>query len=246
VRSYGVRVPKIGLTVPRQQSSAYREYRQRIDESGGVAIEVTPQSTPSAVIAALDGLLLPGGGDVDPARYGEAARPETDGIRPDLDALEVELVRLARERRLPVLAICRGHQLLNVAFGGSLHQHIAGDAHRAEEGEGHPSRWHTVRIAPESRLAGLLGPGELRVNSRHHQAVLPERLAPGLRAVAWSPDGLVEGMEPQDGSWLLAVQWHPERAEVIDRCRPLFDAFVDAALERRERGVPPLPVAGSA
>jgi putative glutamine amidotransferase len=237
-----VRVAKIGLTVPRLQSSAYKEYRQRIDESGGIAVEVSPGANPAAAIDALDGLLIPGGGDVEPARYGEAPHPQTDGVRPELDALEVEWLRLARERAVPVLAICRGHQLVNVAFGGSLHQHIDGDTHRAQSGEGNPSRWHSVRIAPGSRLAGLLGAGELLVNSRHHQAVLPERLAPGLQAVAWSPDGLIEGLEPDDGSWLLAVQWHPERAEMIERCKPLFDGFLEAVREQMLSASSPSPL----
>lgn len=226
-----MRVPNIGVTVPRQQSSSYKEYRQRIDEAGGVAVEVTPESDLIAGIESLDGLLLPGGGDVDPARYGATPCPETTGIRTELDALEIELLRLARQRALPVLAICRGHQLVNVALGGSLQQHIAGDSHRSEPVEGNPSRWHSVQMLGDSRLSHLLGTRELTVNSRHHQAVRPELLAPGLRAVAWTADGFVEGMEANDGPWLLSVQWHPERQEIIERCRPLFDGFIDAVTQ---------------
>jgi putative glutamine amidotransferase len=236
-----VRVATIGVSVPRQQSSAFKDYLQRIAEAGGEPVEITPDAHAAAVIDSLDGLLLPGGGDVEPARYGAQADPRTDGIRPDLDALELELVRLARGRALPILAICRGHQLVNVAFGGALHQHIEDDGHRSQQTDEPPyrwpSRWHPVRIEPDSRLAALLGTPELTVNSRHHQAIRFEILAPGLHAVAFSPDGFVEASEPDDGSWLLSVQWHPERAEVIESCRPLFDGLLRAARERMDAAI---------
>jgi putative glutamine amidotransferase len=241
-----LRAPKIAVTVPRQHSAAFREYRLRIEQSGGEPVEVTPDAEPESVIDSIQGLLLPGGGDVEPARYGAEQHPETDGIRPALDALEVELLRLARDRALPVLAICRGHQLVNVALGGALHQHIDGDGHRAIPCDAPSweweSRWHTVRIEPDSRLAALVGGGELRVNSRHHQGVRPELLARGMRAVAFSPDGFIEASEARDGSWLLSVQWHPEREEVIGGCRALFEGFVRAASEQRtiETGDPVL------
>jgi len=231
-----LRPPIIAVTVPRRQSAAFGEYLQRIEQAGGVARELTPESAAAGVIDAVDGMLLPGGGDVDPARYGAIAQAETDGVRPELDAFEVELLNLGRQRSLPVLAICRGHQLVNVAFGGALHQHIAGDGHRAVPGDTPQwhwkSRWHAVRLEPDSRLASLLGSTEVQVNSRHHQAVRPELLAPGLRAAGLSPDGYVEASEAEDGSWLLSVQWHPEREEVIAGFRPLFEALIGAATER--------------
>lgn len=225
--------PRIGITVPRQQSAAYRDYLQRIVECGGEPVELTPPvpaSGPAAPLLA--GLLLPGGGDVAPARYGAKAHPETDGIRPELDELELGLVRHARESGIPILAICRGHQLLNVALGGALHQHIDGDGHRARADERYPSRWHEVRIEPGSRLAQLLGAGEQLVNSRHHQAVRPEIMAPELRAVARSRDGFVEAMESRDGAWVVSVQWHPERDEMRLRSRPLFEDLIRAATRR--------------
>ena len=225
--------PRIGITVLLRDSARYRNYLQRVREAGGEPVELAPEDRElGAGLDQLDGLLLTGGGDVDPARYGAEPHPQTDGIHPELDELEVSLVRAARERELPILAICRGHQLLNVAFGGRLLQHIDGDQHRAHSTEGYPSRFHQVQIEPGSRLRSLLGNDALEVNSRHHQAVLPETIAPGLRATAFSPDGLIEAMESTDGSWVTSVQWHPEREECIDRCAPLFEDFVRAAARR--------------
>ena len=233
-----MRLPKIGVTVPRQQSRAFRDYLQRIVEAGGEPVELAPAEPVAAeALSFLDGLLLPGGGDVEPSRYGAAAHPQTSGISPELDGLEIALIRLAREQHLPILAICRGHQVLNVALGGALHQHIDGDGHRAEPGDGFPSRWHEVRIQAGSRLAALLGDGPQLVNSRHHQAVQPEDVAGGLHAVASSPDGFVEAMESLDGAWVVSVQWHPERDEIIERSRPLFGDLLQAAAERMEAGI---------
>ena len=173
-----------------------------------------------------------------PDRYGETPHPKvkpTDTARDDFETALLEEV-LARD--LPVLAICRGHQLLNVALGGRLLQHIDGDGHRADyRAEGYPSRWHTVRLAPESRLRALLGPDEIEVNSRHHQAVLASTLAAGLTAVAVSPDGVIEAVESRVHGWVVGVQWHPERLEAehpgfASRARPLFAALVRQAQGR--------------
>lgn len=230
-----MRPPMIGLTVPRQHSSAFKDYLQRIRDCGAEPVEFAPQTElPEGGVESLAGLLLPGGGDVNPIRYGAMAHSETNGIRPELDALEIELVQRARAVGMPVLAICRGHQLLNVALGGALHQHIEGDGHRAETGEHHPSRWHEITIEPGSRLASLLGAGSQRVNSRHHQAVRPETVAPGLRAVARSADGFIEASEGRDGRWLVSVQWHPERVEMRRRSRPLFEDFIRAAIKWKQ------------
>jgi putative glutamine amidotransferase len=135
-----------------------------------------------------------------------------------------------------VLAICRGHQLVNVALGGKLHQHIDDGSHRAIPSDAPAwewqSRWHRIQIQPDSALSRLLGSTEVEVNSRHHQAVQPQGLAPSLHCLAISPDGFVEASESSAGSWLLSVQWHPEREEVAAQFRPLFTALIDAATER--------------
>ena len=182
----------------------------------------------------MQGLLLTGGVDVDPRLYGERPGPETERPNRARDVHELALLRQALERDLPVLAICRGHQLLNVAMGGAVLQHIEGDSHRyAEDGA---SRWHDVRLEGESRLAGVYGAGAvLRVNSRHHQGVTAERLAPDLRAVAVSLDGFVEAVESPRHRWLVGVQWHPERPEMRPDSHPLFAAFVAACSDQLRR-----------
>ena len=174
------------------------------------------------------GLLLTGGVDVDPRLYGERRGPHTDRPKPERDANELALLRQALERDLPVLAVCRAHQLLNVAFGGSLHQHVEGDGHRWQDGG--ESRWHTVRLQGDSRLAEVYGAGAvLRVNSRHHQAVTADRLSLELKAVALSLDGLVEAAESPRHRWVVGVQWHPERPEMHPASDALFQAFVAAS-----------------
>lgn len=158
------------------------------------------------------GLILTGGEDVDPALYGAAPHPAAGCPNPERDRTEVALLRVARERRMPVLAICRGIQLVNVALGGTLVQDLpterpSGVAHDQSADPRH--RTHRVSVAPGSRLADALGATMLDVNSYHHQAV--DRLADGLVVSATAPDGVVEGMESTDPDWwMLGVQWHPE------------------------------------
>jgi putative glutamine amidotransferase len=170
-----------------------------------------------------DALLLSGGGDIHPRRYGE----DLDGsneIDEERDELELSLVRRAIDARRPVLGICRGFQVLNVALGGSLVQHREG--HRATAGEGLVR--HDVTVASPSLLASAIGRGPLGVNSWHHQGITRERLAPGLVPTV-VVDDLIEAFEAKDG-WLVAVQWHPERvAEVDAAAARIFDAFIAAA-----------------
>jgi gamma-glutamyl-gamma-aminobutyrate hydrolase PuuD len=177
--------------------------------------------------ADVNGLLLTGGIDVDPRLYGEKRAPETDRPNKERDEQELALLKQALDRDLPVLCICRGHELLNVALGGSLLQHIEGDAHRWED-DG-TSGWHDVTVNGKSRLAEIYGNGAvLRVNSRHHQGVTEDRLGAGLRPVATSGDGFVEAMESDKHRWVMGVQWHPERPEMHPDALPLWRAFVAA------------------
>jgi putative glutamine amidotransferase len=178
------------------------------------------------------GLILTGGEDVDPARYGSAPHPALGEVHAERDAFEIALVRAARDRRLPTLAICRGVQVANVALGGTLVQDLPSEwptalAHDGRWGRG--DRVHALRVAAGSRLAEAIGATDATTNSLHHQAIA--RVADGLVAVAHAPDGVVEGVEwAEDDWWMAGVQWHPEEltatAEAWDRA--LFAAFAAA------------------
>ncbi len=177
------------------------------------------------------GVLVTAGFDIDPAHYGDPRSEYTREIDPDRDTFEIELVEWSVAADVPVLAICRGHQLFNVAFGGSLLQHIEErEPHRARRGEGDAidSGWHDVALRSGSRLVAAFGRETLHVNSRHHQAVTADRVAPALVVAATAPDGVVEALEHPDHRWALSVQWHPERDEMAEASRPLFEAFVAA------------------
>ncbi|HEV8575026.1 MAG TPA: gamma-glutamyl-gamma-aminobutyrate hydrolase family protein [Dehalococcoidia bacterium] len=175
------------------------------------------------------GLLLTGGVDVNPRLYGEKRSPLTDKPNRKRDEHELRLLNRALERDIPVLCICRGHELLNVALGGSLVQHIEGDGHRWQEDGA--SGWHEVTIDGDGRLSDVYGRGSvLRVNSRHHQGVTEERLAPPLRTAARSTDGFVEAMESTEHRWVTGIQWHPERPEMQPESLAIFRAFTAACV----------------
>ena len=190
-------------------------YWRRLREAG---LEPIDHSRPGLKLTGAHALLLTGGIDVDPNLYGEAPRPEVDETNRARDDFEIGLLRDALERDLPVLAICRGHQLLNVAFGGSLLQHIDSRAH---EDKDLVSAEHDATLVAGTKLHAIYGTERIHVNSRHHQAVTPERVAKGLTVSATTDDGLVEGLESDDYTWVVSVQWHPER---IDPHIPGFDA----------------------
>ena len=226
------RRPLIGLTAGPARARDGLDYArlrmtyvQAIEAAGGLPVVVPPLADRAALVALLerlDGLLLPGGADIDPVAYGEAmhgAQPPN----PALDRLELAAASWAAERALPTLGICRGQQVINVALGGSLIQHLDGHAPDGPRDRLH----HAFRVAPGSRLAEVLGTTELQVNSHHHQAV--KVLGDGLVAVAWAEDGTIEGIERPDGAWLLAVQFHPE--DLVGQhvgSQRLFAAFVAA------------------
>jgi putative glutamine amidotransferase len=207
-------------------------YVRSLEGAGLVPVIVPPLASPEAarsIVESCSGLLLTGGEDVDPARYSEAPHPTTGAPHPMRDLTEIALFEAARARRMPVLAICRGIQLANVALGGSLVQDIPSQrptpvAHDQPQDAG--VRTHAVAVAAGSRLAEALGATELEVNSYHHQSV--NRLASGLRVTATAPDGIIEGVESEDPTWwMVAVQWHPEDLTTDGRPwdRGLFAAF---------------------
>jgi putative glutamine amidotransferase len=215
------------------------QYVTAVEEPGGTAVLLTPGHHPASVerlVGIAHGLMLTGGEDVDPARYGQAPHPELSSVNAARDEMELAALRAALARGIPVLAVCRGMQLLNVALGGTLFQDLPAQRpgpllheQTAPTGE----RWHAATVEPGSGMEAILGTRELSINSFHHQGI--DRLAPSLRAVVWAPDGLVEGVEGTGDAWLYGVQWHPERgdpqapADPRDPDRRLFQAFVDAA-----------------
>jgi len=176
-------------------------------------------------------LLFTGGADVDPAAYGQEPHPKTSPLDPTRNRFELALAHLAAERAMPMMGICLGCQLLNVALGGTLYQHIPEQvpsalSHSPEKCG--PRTYHQVRIAPDSRLARIVGATDLEVNSSHHQAI--RELARPLRAVAWSDDGVVEAAESRDDRFILTIQWHPENlAAKHAEHLALFQALVKAA-----------------
>ena len=195
-------------------------YRKALESAGIQPVENV------TTVAGLDGLVLAGGSDLDPGLYGAPRNPETHEPDRDRDRLETALVREALDRDLPVLAICRGLQLLNVALGGTLVQHFEG--HRCPGQQ----EVHSITITSHSRLKSILGADEYIVNSRHHQCV--DQVASGLIVVARAPDNVIEAMELPGKRFVLAVQWHPEdRRDGPDL--KLFEAFRDAMEPSHER-----------
>jgi putative glutamine amidotransferase len=181
------------------------------------------------VLTRVDGLLLAGGGDLDPATYGDAATDTVYGVSAARDACELALMRAAIAQGLPTLAICRGHQVLAVALGAKLDQHITGRPGLLDHGvpgveDG--ARSHAVRVEADSKLARAMGTTNPTVSSHHHQTVITP--GPQIRAVAVAPDGIIEGIELVDGdAWIVGVQWHPEDTAGSDPSQQaLFDAFV--------------------
>jgi putative glutamine amidotransferase len=189
-----------------------------------------------ASLDGLDGLLLTGGSDVDPKLYGQPRAAESEPPEDARDELEMKLLKEALAADLPVLAICRGLQLFNVVRGGTLIQHVANvDVHRVKAHDAEPGRHpgvHSVRVNPDTRLAGIIGAGEHQVNSRHHQAV--DCVGGGLIISATAADGVVEALElTGNAAFALAVQWHPEdRVAVNPADRKLFEAFALAMAHR--------------
>jgi len=199
-----------------------------VERAGGRALIVPPTDVGlEETLASVDGLIFSGGGDIDPEIYGAEAHEETQGVDPKRDEAELALVRAALDRDMPVLAVCRGSQVLNVALGGDLVQHlpevVGHDRHRHTPGE---FADHDVRLEPASRISAILG-DRAPVKSHHHQAF--GRLAGSLREAAWADDGTIEAIEDPSRRFALGVLWHPEEGEDF----ALFEALVVEARRYR-------------
>jgi len=234
---------------PRQEMVLGMRYLEAIGRAGALAMVVPPLPGPAipALLDRVDGVCLSGGPDLHPTAYGAEPHPELGPTEPRLDAFELALARAADERDMPVLAICRGSQVLNVARGGTLHQHlpdVVGDtvAHRQPGAPGRPT--HGVTVAPGSRLASIIGRTALDVNSFHHQAV--DRLGERLAVTARAADGTVEAFEAVDRNFVLGVQWHAECLVDLDEQAALFTALVDACAAAAPAARSSLAIAGSA
>ena len=231
------RTPVIGVT----RCSRLDDYLASIEQAGARPRVLEVGDSPRALVDTLDGVLLTGGGDVDPVLYGaEDRHPSVEDAEPGRDEFELDLARRAMDADMPLLAICRGAQVLNVAAGGTLVQDIGSAVetdlpHSLQNPK--DCLAHPIRIARGSRLHSALGAAvdaacSCRVNSRHHQSV--GRLGKDLVASAVAPDGVIEAIEAPGASFCVGVQWHPENFWRTGEFKPLFEAFVDAARQRRD------------
>lgn len=233
--------PLIGITsdfgqnsLRQSQTTLNEAYARAVMGAGGVPLVIPSDLNPAEaadLIRRLDGLLLSGGGDVEPWRYGGDVSARLIDVHPDRDALELELVRHAVAARRPLLGICRGCQVLNVGLGGSLYEDLAasfpGALRHDIPGEESSLPAHEVAVAEGALLGALLGRSSISVNSHHHQGL--KAIASGLRVTATAPDGLVEAVEMPGHPFCLAVQWHPERLTHEPWTLKLFAALVNAA-----------------
>lgn len=234
--------PRIGITTYQRDLDQGRErfrlpsaYVDAVRAVGGLPLLLPPgEGSPAEFLEVIDGLILCGGGDLHPSRFGGDEHPAQFSVCEERDAFDLHLVHAVLERRMPMLAICRGMQVLNVAFGGDLHVHLpdsVGEAvpHRVSEDE---AATHRVRLDPRSHLGRLHGVDELEVVSWHHQGI--DRIGDGLRPVAWAEDETVEALELEGRPEVIAVQWHPEMttedrlfAEFTERARAFSSLLAD-------------------
>jgi len=213
------------------QIRTYVSYYQALITAGALPVvvpTVDDRSLLSEYLGALDGFVFTGGLDIPATAYGQEKHPQTKECHSKRFACDRLLAQLVLERDIPVLAICMGQQLINVAYGGTLIQHIETEIQHTQVKPGQ-DRFHPIAIQDDSLLHRILGARELEVNSGHHQAV--DRPAPGLRVVAQAPDGIVEAVQMTDTRFFIGVQWHPERLRDRPEQQELFKAFVAAALE---------------
>ena len=214
----------------------YANYIAALERAGLTPVLVTPGHSAEAIkqlVSLCAGLVLSGGDDIDPSQYGDDPIPQLGTVNPPRDLAECRALDAAVERDLPVLGICRGHQLINVYFGGTLCQDIPtemGEAASHVQGTPWGSHHHEATVIPGSRLAEAVGREQLEINSYHHQAI--RHVAPPLEVTARADDGLVEAVESREHRWVVGVQWHPERHEAraadSDPNVRLFHAFAAA------------------
>lgn len=235
--------PRIGITswprdveyegVPERCDTYSHDYVRSVIDAGGLPLLLPLNDESEAgqevfhqLLDLCDGVVLTGGGDIEPTAYGAAADGTSKYTDAERDAWDSRLMRMVVDREIPTLGVCRGLQVANVAFGGTLHQHL--DGHEADDLAYDTA--HTVVVEPGTRLAELLGHGEAEVNSLHHQAIAT--LGPGVRAVATSADGIVEAIELEGSDHFLAVQWHPELLRHRPEQLGLFRDLVERSRRR--------------
>lgn len=220
----------------RDRVFVYNNYAEALRRAGAIPVIIAPQPENAAeVVESLDGILLAGGPDCDPAAYNEAPHETvTEVLDPRRQSNDLSLAKAAREHRIPTLGICLGMQLMNVAAGGSLIQDIDShlDTEIRHESMPEDRARHDVMVEQGTKLATLLPEAELNVNSSHHQAV--KDIGAGLRITAHAPDGIVEGLEDPRHPFYVGVQWHPEDMTGEASAEALFDAFITAAREYAE------------
>lgn len=210
-------------------------YLKSVQSAGGLPVMIPLSlSNPEldALLARLDGVLFPGGGDIDPQLFNGRPHAEVYGIDPDRDRVELYLARRAAELDKPFLGICRGIQVINVALGGTLYTHIPDQHPGAMRHTWYPDipreyLAHTVRLQSGVRLTSIMGNSSVETNSLHHQSV--DQIAPALTSVAWAPDGVIEAVELPGHRFGIGVQWHPENLQAYPAMRAIFAAFVHAA-----------------
>ena len=221
---------------PRTEMVLGLNFVRAIHAAGGRAVVIAPLPGEDAgpLLDGFDGVCLSGGPDIHPSAYGRDAHSALGPTWEDLDRAELAVAREADERGLPILGLCRGAQVLNVARGGTLFQdipdEIAGSVHHRQAGIGAGAA-HRIEVEPDSRLAAVFGSTAVEVNSYHHQA--PRELGSGLRAVAFAPDGVIEAIEDPQREFAIGVQWHAEADTGLAENARLFSAFVDAAAGAR-------------
>lgn len=227
--------PIVGITTysrsPAGEYSLNGAYTDAVQKAGGIPILLPPnQLDPASIFDVVDALIFAGGGDINPKLYGGCIAETVYAIDPERDNFELSLAKLALKSDIPILGICRGMQILNVASGGELIIHVPDvygkEVDHRQENPTSPIE-HTIKIDPDSRLAKIMGTTSTTIVSWHHQSV--KNIMPPWQIAAWAPDSLVEAMEYENHPWMVAVQWHPEMSPNSIPNFQIFRAFVQAA-----------------